>query len=411
LCAWELGGGLGHVQALLSVARALAREGHEPVCAFRNVVEGSGLWRDLPFPVLQSPVWHDRPFPGGSASFADILACHGYTDPDDLAAVVQAWQRLLDLVRPDLIVCDHSPTVCLTAWRRVPVIRLGTGFSVPPAGEPFFPVFDPSTTPLVPQERVLEVVRQVQRRRGGPVPDTLCEVWREAVPFIRTFAELDPYRAAHPREAFGPLEPLPPARPLPPVPRYFAYLAADFPGVQGVLDALAGAGLAGSVYLRGAGPAVREQLRRPGLTVHDRPVPVAEALAGASLLVHHGGIGTTEQALAVGRPQLVLPRHPEQVLTALAVNALGGAAFLSGRHPLEHLFPLLRWLEEDPRAAAAAQARARAVQERYAGGSLPALVELCRRCLAGPGPDRLQPRGPLARECRAARPVANASHF
>ena len=85
LCAWELGGGLGHVQSLLSVARALAEQGHEPVCAFQNVIDGSTLWRDLPFPVLQAPVWHNRAFPGGGfASFADILAYHGYAEADDL---------------------------------------------------------------------------------------------------------------------------------------------------------------------------------------------------------------------------------------------------------------------------------------------------------------------------------------
>jgi rhamnosyltransferase subunit B len=387
LCAWELGAGLGHVQALLSVARALAREGHEPVCAFRNVVEGSALWRDLPFPVLQAPIWHDRPFPGGGfASYADVLAYHGFADADELSALVQAWQRLLDLVRPDLIVCDHSPTVCLAAWGRLPVIRLGTGFSVPPTGEAFFPVCDPTATPLVPQERVLEVVREVQRRRGGPVPDTLCEAWREAVPFVRTFPGLDPYRTLRPETAHGPLG-SPPAHPLPAADgplarRYFGYLAADFPGVHTLLDGLARSGLTGSVYLRGAAPPVRDQLRQLGVTVHEAPVALAPALAGVGLLVHHGGIGTTEQALAVGRPQLLLPRHPEQLLTALAVNALGCGAFLYGQHPQEHLAPLLRWLTEDRRPGQAASEQAHAVQARYATGSLPALLGLCRRALS-----------------------------
>jgi hypothetical protein len=174
---------------------------------------------------------------------------------------------------------------------------------------------------------------------------------------------------------------LPAARPLPQQPRYFAYLAADFPGVESDLGALAAAGLSGAAYVRGADPGVRSYLRGKGHSILDRPAPFAEALAECTLLVHHGGIGATEQALAVGRPQLLLPRHPEQVLTALAVNELGASAFLSGQHPTEHLFPLLTWLTQNPAAGLRARAYALAVQQKYAAGSLPALMELCRLSL------------------------------
>ena len=100
-------------------------------------------------------------------------------------------------------------------------------------------------------------------------------------------------------------------------------------------------------------------------------------------MIHHGGIGTTELALAVGRPQLLLPRYPEQVLTALAVNALGGSAFLSGRHPPDHLSPLLEWLTQNPAAARQAGDYAQALHQEFAAGSLPALVDLCRRLAHG----------------------------
>ena len=46
------------------------------------------------------------------------------------------------------------------------------------------------------------------------------------------------------------------------------------------------------------------------------------------LIIHHGGIGTTELALAVGRPQLLLPRHLEQNLTGRALKDIGVALVL-----------------------------------------------------------------------------------
>ncbi len=132
---WELGAGFGHVQPLLNVARELARHGHRPVFAVKNLLEAAPLLNSEPFPVLQSPLWPTRRMRGEqafrAASYADILAIRGFADPEELYPLVRGWRSLIDVVRPDLIVCDHSPTLCLAAYRSVPVVMIGTGFTVP----------------------------------------------------------------------------------------------------------------------------------------------------------------------------------------------------------------------------------------------------------------------------------------
>ena len=64
-------------------------------------------------------MWPTRPRAGSgsflAASFADVLAVHGFATADELHPMVQGWQGLLDLARPALVVCDHSPTLCLAA--------------------------------------------------------------------------------------------------------------------------------------------------------------------------------------------------------------------------------------------------------------------------------------------------------
>ena len=84
LFAWELGEGLGHVGRLRCVARELSAQGHRAIFAVREVGSRT-LVADDGYPVLQAPVWL-RPVPRerlGTASYADLLATHGFADADD----------------------------------------------------------------------------------------------------------------------------------------------------------------------------------------------------------------------------------------------------------------------------------------------------------------------------------------
>jgi rhamnosyltransferase subunit B len=64
-----------------------------------------------------------------ACSYADILAGSGFGSVETLLPVVAAWQVLLDLLRPDLIVADYSPILCLAAYGSVPVVAIGDGLS------------------------------------------------------------------------------------------------------------------------------------------------------------------------------------------------------------------------------------------------------------------------------------------
>jgi rhamnosyltransferase subunit B len=63
-------------------------------------------------------------------------------------------------------------------------------------------------------------------------------------------------------------------------------------------------------------------------------VPLGRLLPRVSLLVHHGGIGTTAESLRVGTPQLVVPLAHDQFDNAARVRALGVGACLRAR-PLD----------------------------------------------------------------------------
>lgn len=391
LLGWELGGGLGHVRPLLRIARELASHGHRPVLAVKHLVEPWPVFCDEPFTVLQAPFWHprawrgDRPFVAGS--YADILAIRGYTEPDDLLPMVRAWQALIDLVRPDLIVADHSPTLCLTAYRALPVVVVGNGFTVPPIDQATFPPLLPGQPPVVPPERLLATVQEVQRRRGRPAPQTLPGLFDAATErFVCTVPELDPYRAVRREPQRGPRHPLPAPSPPPARPGFFAYLTAEAANAEYILTALVRSGCPGRAYLRGATPALRERLRQPGLEVLDSPPPLAEVLPTVSVVVHHASLGTAHESLAAGRPQLLLPQFLEQTLTARLLHELGVGLWLRHGASPEVVTGALRLLLSDPSFMERAQARAQIVHASGPHDPMPQVIERCLVLLGKPCP-------------------------
>jgi UDP:flavonoid glycosyltransferase YjiC (YdhE family) len=383
---WELGAGFGHVQPLLRVAKELAQHGHRPVFAVKNLLEAAPLLNSEPFPVLQSPLWPARPArverAFQAASYADILAIRGFGDPDELYPLVRGWQSLIDVVRPDLIVCDHSPTLCVAAYRSVPVVMIGTGFTVPPVEISEFPSLQPQVAAQMPQQRILDVVREVQRRQNRPVPETLPAIFADATRFVCTQPELDPYQAVRQEPAVGGLNPLPAAPLANTPPSFFAYLAGDYPGVESLLAFLAGLRIPGSAYVRGGSRRMAEGLRQKGLHVYDTPAPMHEVLPRVSAILHHGGLCTAEDALTTGRPQLLLPRYLEQKLTAQALQRAGVAHFLGGKTTVQSVGQALHQVIADPRLAKQAMAVAERIQQRGLTNPLPRIVEHCLQKLS-----------------------------
>ena len=101
----------------------------------------------------------------------------------------------------------------------------------------------------------------------------------------------------------------------------------------------------------------------------------------ASLVVHHGGVGTSGQAMRAGRPQLVTPYLSEQQDNAARLERLGIARVLPGRRVTPEA--LARELSA-LRGEAAYEASAKAVAAKVAeedGAAVAArrIVEIARR--------------------------------
>jgi hypothetical protein len=381
LLGWELGNGLSYVQTLLHLARALAQEGCSPVLALKNVVEPLPLFDAEPFPVVQAPFtpppeWTgSRPFV--ATSFADILAVWGYSSFEDLWPRVRAWEALLDVVRPAMVLAEYAPTLCLAASGRCPVAAFGSGFTLPPTDGATFPVLLDGARQVPGEEQLLAVVRQVQKRRGLPPPATLPKAFPEDERFLIVVPEMDPYRPLRPSGHLGPLTPLPPPSPWPARPSFFAYLRHS-PGVEALLIGLASTGIPGRAYLRSIPADRRDHLRRHGVQVEEQPVSLADVLRDTQVIVHHGGITTSHLALAAGRPQLLFPEHLEQTINACMLDRLGVVVCPSGQVGPSEAAAALRRITSDPHYGQRAQERASDLHDRGPWAPLPEIVARCR---------------------------------
>lgn len=102
--------------------------------------------------------------------------------------------------------------------------------------------------------------------------------------------------------------------------------------------------------------------------------PFSTLLPRAAAIVHQGGIGTTQQALRAGRPQLVVPHLGDQFDNAARVVRLGCGVTLSRRrYSSQHVAHALDLLLLDPEVRRTAS-RVGTIANRENGGTIAATM-------------------------------------
>jgi len=383
LLAWELGDGVGYADWLLTIARALARRGCAPVIALSNIETTARLFAEDGFPVLQAPVTKGRLRPDFGdktftpTSFADLMATNGFGTVEHLHIMVRPWQDLLDLVRPDVVVGTYCPVLGLACYGGPPLVPIGHGYTVPPADEPYFPIFNTRRPPYADQDVLLANVRQVQKARGRPLPEHITDVYRGAARFVFTFQEIDAYGALRRAANAGPLEPLGAIPPPAPGPRVYAYLTGKARNTKQILDGLLACGLPGDVFMRDTKLNLVEEFAARDIRWLDKAPPLSEAVAQASVVVHHGGASTTHHALASGRLQVLLPRVTDQTFAAKMVLKTGLGAMARKTAKAAQIAGAIHRLGTDRAWSEKVVAYAETVRARGQHGCLDRLVETC----------------------------------
>lgn len=378
LLAWEMGAGYGHIRRLLVLARALKATGWEPVIGQRTIHTAADEITAAGVQQFQNPQ-HKSLAPAGQVfrawSFADIMGVCGFADRDALIPVVDVWDTMLDVICPAVIVGDYCPILPLAARGRYPFLAFGDGFVVPPPTKDDFMPLRQHGTPTFDAGKMLEMVQDILRQRAQPNIDSLSELVAGDAQAVITFPDLDVYSPVRTVPVLGPLD-----EPAPMMPvqsgregHLFVYLAADYGDTRKVLQALVESGVPAEAFIRDAPDQLKNALRQRNILVHDAPPPLEDVLARAGAIMHHGGMGTLETALCMGRPQLLVPRHLEQSLNARNLAAKGFARILPVQE-IPRMVSYMRGFIQDKPLAKGAIERAKTINQARPVSSLPRIV-------------------------------------
>ena len=354
LVAWELGAGYGHLQTFPDLAHTLRNRGHDVVFVVRDLTSAESVLGRHGFDCLQAPVWPMQKRHQPTPCFAEILARLGYRDPGDLIGLVKAWRKLYDLLAPDVLLVNHSPTALLAAeGLDVPRLMIGTGFECPPRTEPIPSLMPWQNVPTVKlaeiETRVSNVMNEVRTRMGLETKSCFSALFDVEGTMLCTLQELDAYAEHRGEEAhyWGPrlysADGTPPKWPSKKGRRIFGYLKTEYPGFKALVEALGTVKESVLLHVPGIPYEVARKYQRANLAFSTRPVDLQQVAAQCDLVLSHAGHGTTATFLLSGRAQLLLPSQVEQGVTAWRMMRSGLAlAVLPGRQRV----PLPRLIEQ-----------------------------------------------------------------
>jgi hypothetical protein len=300
----------------------------------------------------------------------------GFSTVESLLPQVAAARRLLDEVRPALVVCADSPALLLAAFGSVATVVIGDGFGVPPADGAEFPALMPNRQPVMSEAKLLRVIKQVQQQLGLAAPESLPGIFAASTCFVTALAELDPYIGERSMPVLGPLELLPAASPPPSSPRFLADLRSDAPDIDILLTAIAQTKIPSIVYLQGASTEERVRWQNAGLEMLEHPPRMHEVIPHVSAFVHHGHTASAQYALAAGRPQFLIPRQMDELLTSQLLHGRGAGNYVLGCQSKDIYLAELQliltpnFMRQASEAAFSVHAKARA-------GGLPRILQRC----------------------------------
>jgi len=328
----EFGANLGHVYPMLRIADALREKGHEVIFACRDVDIANDAIKAQGYALVQAPYWKNPHFPNlanrATPTYADVMARQGFGIKKSLIGILTSWGDLMALLKPDLVMADHSPGLALAIGGRIPVIVTGNGFTLPPTEIDTYPAVIARGRSFVSQVELLAFFNEVRGERGDQPYKRLPQIFDVEGHFVYTLPQLDPYGDYRKTPVAGPLEEIQSPVPLPEHPHVFVYMSNDAKGVREVLSSLKSLDIQTTAYIRGANLQALAEFKSNKMEMLEQPVDYSDILPKVSVVIHSGGNGTATACLMVGRPQIIIPSQSETASNAKLLTEKGLARIL-----------------------------------------------------------------------------------
>ncbi|OAI14570.1 hypothetical protein A1507_14845 [Methylomonas koyamae] len=369
----EMGGGVEYAERLCLIARRLAAAGFHCRLALPRPL--AAYYRQF-FPTIAWPRLNSvAPFSAErAASYTDLLASVGFASPLDLTRMLSAADMRLAACAADLVIADFAPLAQLAARGRLPVVCLGSGYTMPPLACADLPPFRDDLEPMVEANELLAALSEALVARGASRPGSIAEAFAVRANVVYCHRELDIYAQYRLNSLAGPL---PGGRPaaLPAQPAIFGRLAPDHPDLDGILQCLVSAGVPSRIQVPNAPAALAATLAGTPVELSVGRCDLMPELNNCNLVLHAGDIDMADAALAAGRPQLLLPVYVEQALVADQLAELGIAVRIDRQWDAAAIVQTLRRAAANATLAALAQSLAVRLSQRHLKPALDLIVE------------------------------------
>lgn len=340
-CVWEIGSGLGHLTRLRPFVTHALSAGHRVCLISKELHNIQAVFNVRDVTILQAP-YDTTPSPKQiPISWCEMLLLR-YRSATRLANYLSAWRSILELIQPDLVVYDSSPTALIAS--------LGGNWSKWTVGSPFFmPRIDTPQVGAYPNAKSdeatlkrlnkseLDLLTLIQKSQQLASSDSGLTAVRDLIAqadlqMLTTLPQFDYFGQRRIGEyvgmpASGVTGACLPAWPAGAGPKVFAYLKS-FSGMTSLLTALEKSGASAVIYSREISAA--DKKRFAGNVYLDAPASMDAVCAEADLVIHMAGSQTVARCMQLGVTQLLIATGMEQLFTAQAAQRLGSAFVVQG---------------------------------------------------------------------------------
>jgi len=334
-CAWELGGGLGHIYSLSTLGNELKSAGHK-VAYILKEIQHSNYYIEPETNIYQAPraeISGCR-LPMPILNYTEILMHRGYFSQDILFELCRRWRNLLIQSETELLIVDHSPTAILAAHTLgIKCISLGTGFASPERVSPF-PIFRETGSKYAGRIHTIEqgvlssmnsVLKKFQIAPFTNLHDLFSTLQCD---LLTTFKELDIYQGRAQSQYIGPLlkrsedDGETDIWPHTHEQNVFVYLKKEYKQLNVILSELSEIKANFVIYIDGVNLNQESSISQKNIVFLDKPANPGTIFKIADLILCHAGHGVVSESLLNGTPLILLPMVLEQGLTAGRVEGI-----------------------------------------------------------------------------------------
>ena len=334
LLTWELGGNAGHVQSLKSLACELKGRGHKVLVVVKDVCVAEQNLAKANVEFIQAPVWTGRldPKNPSAVNYAELLMQNGYLDHNQVAGQIRSWIHLMEWVKPDLILANHSPSVLLaTQIIGLKAITSGTGFHSPPAASPMLSIQPYIHIPrgrfAASEKKALDAINQAIRQCGGASLKKLSGIFDSCDHYLLTLPETDHYGRRKNTRYWGLIQSSQntpdPVWPTGDGPKVYVYMQHHSKSFEPLLKSLQQLGWPSLIVSRNITKKEIEHFRSHNLSFSPDLVNLETVAEQADVVVTNCNHGTTVEMLRRGCKQLVIPLQVEQSMLAHRLTSQG----------------------------------------------------------------------------------------